>query len=65
MGKCPPPPQPERRTCRAPRCLAKRKRQGQENGSFLLEFWQDDRSVYVTVVCSDCGTQHHIEIVKQ
>lgn len=53
------------KTCRVPRCLAQRRRQGQDNGRFLLEYWQDAVSVYVTVVCPDCGTQHTIEILKR
>lgn len=64
-----PPPQDagapiEKRYCRVPRCLIRRAQQRQENGRFLLEYWQDDRSVYITMVCPDCGTQHTIEIVK-
>lgn len=54
----------EKRYCRVPRCLERRAQQRQENGRFLVEYWQDGQSVYVTLVCPDCGTQHTIQIVK-
>jgi len=52
-------------TCRVPRCLKARRRQGQADGRFLMEYWQDKASVYVMVVCPECGTQYVVEIVKK
>lgn len=60
-----PPPQSTRRFCHVPECLKQRDGRGQRNGRFLVEYTQDETSVYVTVVCADCGAQHIIEIVKQ
>lgn len=62
---CDPAPEPVRCFCRVPECLKRRKARGKENGRFLLEHWQDERAVYVTVICHDCGTQYTVEIAKR
>lgn len=50
--------------CHLPSCLKKREERGQENGRFLLEYWQDSAVVYVKVICQDCGTHYVVMIPK-